>query len=153
MKMVKILLQTVLPITIGSTIFILYFLISDKLSKNNELESCEIYELSNIIYLIIAFFIILASSLYQLILGNWILNRNKNKFVTHIINCIIFSGFFTLITIIFELITSKTYEVKYSIDIFLVMLFLGLLFSVLITLSQIVFKNKLEEKKSILKFE
>ncbi len=132
MKISKIILETILPITIGSLLFISYFFITEKLVSNEtELETCERYELSTSVYLIFAFFIILISSLYQLIFGNWILRRNWNKSVLNIINSIIFSVFFTLTYFGINALNGKAIDVNFSFGFFLIMLLLGLLFSVL----------------------
>ncbi len=131
MKISRIFLEIILPITIGTLIFISYFFITDKLTSGSELEACERYELSSIVYLIFAFGIILISSLYQIIVGDWILKRNKNKFALNIVNSIIFAAFFTVIFIGTELFNGKTAEVEFCIAFFLIMVILGLLFSVL----------------------
>jgi len=132
MKISKIISETILPITIGTLIFISYFFITDKFASNEaELETCERYELSTAVYLIFAFVIILISSFYQIVIGNWILKRNWNKFVLNIVNSIVFGGFFTLLFIGMEVFNEKTIEVKFSAGFFLAMLLLGLLFSML----------------------
>ena len=78
MKISKIILETILPITIGTLIFISYFFITDKFASNEaELEKCERYELSTAVYLIFEFVIILISSFYQIVIGNWILKRKR----------------------------------------------------------------------------
>ena len=131
MKISKTFLETILPITIGTLLFISYFFITEKLSNEPELEMCERYELSTPVYLIFALVIILISSSYQLIIGNWILKRNWNKFALNIVNSIVFGLFFTLIFIGMEVINGKAIEVKFCAGFFLVMLLLGLLFSIL----------------------
>lgn len=131
MKISKIFLEIILPITIGTLIFISYFFITDKLTSEPELEACERYELSSIVYLIFAFGIILISSLYQIILGDWILKRNKNKYVLNIINSIIYGAFFTVIFIGMGVLDGKAVEVEFYTGFFLLMVILGLLFSVL----------------------
>lgn len=132
MKISKTILETILPITVGTLLFISYFFIDDKFVSNElELESCERYELRTDVYLIFAFVLILISSFYQIVIGNWILKRNWNKFVLNIVNCIVFSVFFTFISIGMKIFNGKTIEVKFSTGFFLAMLLLGLLFSVL----------------------
>lgn len=124
-------LETILPITIGTLIFISYFFITEKLAIEPELEPCERYEISSIVYLIFAFGIILISSFYQIIVGDWILKRNKNKFKLNIVNSIIFGAFFTVIFIAMGVFNEEEVEVKFCAVFFLVMIILGLLFSVL----------------------
>jgi hypothetical protein len=131
MKISKFFLEIILPITIGTLIFISYFFIAERLQNKPELETCERYELSSIVYLIFAFGIIFISSLYQIIVGDWILKRNKNKFALNIVNSIIFGAFFTVIFIGMELFNGKAAEVEFCIAFFLIMVILGLLFSVL----------------------
>lgn len=131
MKIFKTFLDTILPITIGTLIFMSYFFITEKLAIDSELEACERYEISNIVYLIFAFGIILISSFYQIIVGDWILKRNKNKFKLNIVNSIIFGVFFTVIFIAMGVFNEEEVEVKFCAVFFLVMIILGLLFSVL----------------------
>lgn len=131
MKIFKTFLDTILPITIGTLIFMSYFFITEKLAIDSELEACERYEISNIVYLIFAFGIILISSFYQIIVGDWILKRNKNKFKLNIVNSIIFGAFFTVIFIAMGVFNEEEVEVKFCAVFFLVMIILGLLFSVL----------------------
>ena len=137
MKISKTILETILPITIGTLLFISYFFVTDKFATNEaELETCERYELSTSVYLIFAFVIILISSLYQIVVGNWILKRNWNKFVLNIVNSIVFSIIFVLIFIGMKFFNGKTIEVKFSAGLFLAMLLLGLLISVLKSITE-----------------
>ncbi|MGZ9675639.1 hypothetical protein [Flavobacterium sp. GNP001] len=137
MKISKTILETILPITVGTLLFISYFFVSDKFATNEaELETCERYELSTSVYLIFAFVIILISSLYQIVVGNWILKRNWNKFVLNIVNSIVFSIIFVLIFIGMKFFNGKTIEVKFSAGLFLAMLLLGLLISVLKSITE-----------------
>lgn len=137
MKISKTILETILPITVGALLFISYFFINDKFASNElELESCERYELSTAVYLIFVFVLILISSLYQIVVGNWILKRKRNKIVLNLVNCIVFSTFLTLISIGMEIFNEKTIELKFSAGFFLAMLLLGLLFSVLKSVSE-----------------
>ncbi|CAD0007594.1 hypothetical protein [Flavobacterium salmonis] len=131
MKTFKTFLETILPITIGTLIFMSYFFITEKLAIDSELEACERYEVSNIVYLIFTFGIILISSFYQIIVGDWILKRNKNKFKLNIVNSIIFGVFFTVIFIAMGVFNEEEVEVKFCPVFFLVMVILGLLFLVL----------------------
>ena len=137
MKISKTILETILPITVGTLLFISYFFVTDKFATNEaELETCERYELSTSVYLIFAFVIILISSLYQIVVGNWILKRNWNKFVLNIVNSIVFSIIFVLIFIGMKFFNGKTIEVKFSAGLFLAMLLLGLLISVLKSITE-----------------
>lgn len=132
MKISKTILETILPITIGTLLFISYFFVTDKFATNEaELETCERYELSTAVYLIFAFVIILISSLYQIVVGNWILKRNWNKFVLNIINSIVFSLYITLIYIGINVFNGNAIELNFSAKFLLAILLLGLIFSVL----------------------
>lgn len=132
MKISKTILETILPITIGTLIFISYFFTTDKFASNeSELETCEGFELSTFDYLIFTFVIILISSLYQIVVGNWILKRNWNKFVLNIINSIVFSLYITLIYIGISVFNGNAIELNFSAKFLLAILLLGLIFSVL----------------------
>jgi len=142
MKISKIFLETILPIITGTILFILYFILFDKFSNKPELESCESYELSNAVYLIFGFIIIIISSFYELSIGKWILEMNKNKYVLNIINCVVFGLFFTLIFILMRTYSGKEIELELCLGFYLIFILLGLLFSILSKLSQRVFKHK-----------
>ena len=127
MKISRILLENVLPNTIGAILFIGYFILKDKFSNQAELDACERYDLSNTVYLIFISVTVLLSSLYQIIIGNWILKKNKNNFALNIINSLVFAIFFTAILVIMEFVNRNSIEVKFYGQILLGMLFLALL--------------------------
>ena len=127
MKISRILLENMLPNTIAAILFIGYFIVKDKLSSQAELEACERIDLSNTVYLIFIFIIALFSSLYQIIIGSWILKRNENSFALNIVNSIVFATFFTAILVIMEFLNRNAIEVKFYGVVFLGMLFLALL--------------------------
>jgi len=127
MKISRILIENVLPNTIGAILFIGYFILKDKLTDQAELESCERFYISNTVYLIFVSVIVLLSSLYQIIIGNWILKKNESNFVLNIVNIVTFGIFFTLVLIIVEFVNKDVIEVKFYGKIFLSMFFLALL--------------------------
>jgi heme/copper-type cytochrome/quinol oxidase subunit 3 len=127
MKISRILIENVVPNTIGAILFIGYFILKDKLTDQAELESCERFYISNTVYLIFVSVIVLLSSLYQIIIGNWILKRNESNFVLNIVNIVTFGIFFTLVLIIVEFVNKDVIEVKFYGEIFLSMFFLALL--------------------------
>lgn len=133
MKISRILLETVLPITIGTLFLVGYFFISDKLLREPELESCESYYPGNTVYLTYLLVIVILSSLYQITLGKWILKRNEKSFAPSVVNSIVFAIFFTVIFVIINLFRRKIEWDFYPI-IFLAIWILGLLFSALIKL-------------------
>lgn len=141
MKISKILLETILPITIGALFLIGYFFISDKLFREPELESCEIYDISNTVYLTYLFVIIILSCLYQITLGKLILKKYEKNYAPSVLNSLVFGIFFTVIFIIINLFQRKMEWDFYPI-IFLALFLLGLLFSVLIKICQKIFRNK-----------
>jgi hypothetical protein len=141
MKIPKVFLETILPITIGTILFISFFYIKEKLSFEPELASCERYELSTAVYLIFGLVILLISSLYQIIIGNWILKRSSNKYVLNIFNSIILGVLFTSIHIGMVLFNRKAIEIKFCVVLFVIMFLLGLLFSVL-KIATIKYSNK-----------
>lgn len=136
MKISKIFSETIIPISIGTFLFISYFFVTDKLSSEPELELCERNELSSSVYLIFMFAIILISSLYQIAIGNWILKRNWVKFILYIVNSIILGALFTIIFIGMEVFNGKEIELKFCGGLFLVMFILGLLFSILKSITE-----------------
>lgn len=143
MKIYKTLTETILPIVVGSLLFLGYFFIDEKLSAQAELESCERYELSKTVYFIFFLMLVVTSGLYQLIVGNQILKRKGNKFVLNILNCIAFAAIFTGIFVAVQIIESQEVEIKFVAGFFLVMLLLGLFFFVLRQSISKVLRNKL----------
>lgn len=120
-------MENVLPNTIGAILFIGYFILKDKFTSQAELESCERFYISNTVYVIFIFFIMLLSSLYQIIIGNWILKRNEKSFALNIVNSLVFAIIFTVILVVTEFLNRNTIEVKFYGEVFLAMLFLALL--------------------------
>ncbi|MWB92908.1 hypothetical protein GON26_00875 [Flavobacterium sp. GA093] len=142
MKISRILLENVLPNTLGAILFIGYFIFKDNLTTQTELEACERFELSNTVYLIFVLVIGMLSSLYQLIIGNWILRRNKNSFTLNTVNSVVFATFFTLVLITMEFANRNEIEMKFYGQIIIAMLFLALLNLVLPKLCGKLFGNK-----------
>lgn len=131
MKVSKTFLATILPITIGSVLFIAFFFLKDKFAIEPELEACERNELSAVVYLLFALVIIVVSSLYQMVLGNWILKRTGNKFGLNLLNSLVFGLIFTVIFSGMEIFNGKVVDLNFGVGFFIVMVLLGLLFSVL----------------------
>lgn len=137
MKISKILLETVLPITIGTTFLVGYFYVTNELFSEPRLESCERYQILPIVYLQYIFIIVTFSSLYQISVGEWILKRNKNNFVLSILNSLTYALFFTGILAIINLFQKvKKIEWDFFIFIFLIIFLIGIFFTTLIKLSR-----------------
>lgn len=132
MKISKILLETIIPISIISLIVIGYFFINQTFFTEPGL-ICETYQLSNTTYLTYALILIVFSSFYQILIGNFLLQLNKNRFATILLNSLVFSIFFSGILIIINLFQRKI-EWDFFIMLFLIFFILGLLFTVLIKL-------------------
>lgn len=137
MKISKVLLETIVPIAITTFIIIGYFFVDQNFFSDPKL-ICESYVLSNMTYLTYALVIILFSSFYQIFIGNFILKQNKNNFVLTLLNSLAFSIFFIGILILINLYQRKT-EWDFFIIIFLMLLMLGLLFTLLIKLWRKIF--------------
>lgn len=142
MKIYKVLIEIILPIVIGTLIFLGYFFIDEKLSAQTELESCERYELSKTVWFLFFLILVIFSSLYQLFIGNQFLKRNGNKFVLNIFSCIIFALVFTGIFVADQIIENQEIEIKFLAGFFLAILVLGLLFFVLRQLTGKILRNK-----------
>ena len=143
MKISKILLETVLPITIGTLLLIGYFFVTNELFSEPGLESCEGYQIYPTVYLTYMLVIVIISSLYQITLGKWILKRNENSFALRMVNSLTFAIFFTGILVIINLFQKqRKIEWDFFFIIFLITFLLGLLFSTLIKLFQKIFRRK-----------
>jgi hypothetical protein len=127
MKISRVLLENVLPNTIGAILFMGYFILKDNLSSQAELESCEISYVSNPVYLIFISVIALLSSLYQIIIGSWILKRNESSFALNMVNNVVFATLFSLIIVIMEFLNRNAIDVEFYGIIFLALLFLAFL--------------------------
>ncbi|PBJ12204.1 hypothetical protein BSF42_21590 [Flavobacterium sp. ACN6] len=132
MRISKVLLETIAPIAITTFIIIGYFFVEQTFFTEPGL-ICETYHLSNITYLTYALILIVFSSFYQILIGNFILQLNKNVFVTILLNSLAFSIFFIGILILINLYHRKI-EWDFYIIIFLILFILGLLFTVVIKL-------------------
>jgi len=138
MKISKILLEIVLPITIGVLLIIGYFFITDIFFLEPELESCENYFPSSTDYLKLILVIVIPFSLYQIIIGRWILKRNENSLMLNIVNSIVFAIFFIGIFIIINLFRRKVEWDFYPVIFFLMFIF-GLFYSILMKLCRKIF--------------
>ena len=127
MKISRILSENILPNTIGTIVFIGYFLIKDKLSNQSEANAFENHELSNTVYFIFIAVITFLSCLYHVIIGRWILKRTENSFLSNVINIIVFATVFTGILIIMEFVSRNTFEIKFYGMVFLGMIILAVL--------------------------
>lgn len=140
MKISKILLETVLPITIGTSLIAGYLFITNELFPKPELESCEGYQIHPTVYLIYMLIVVIFSSLYQITLGKWIQKRNENSFALGMVNSLTFAMFFTGILVIINLFQKeRKIEWDFFFIIFLIIFLLGLLFSTLIKLCRKIF--------------
>ncbi|MDP3681357.1 MAG: hypothetical protein Q8R22_11055 [Flavobacterium sp.] len=145
MKISKNLLETVLPITIGTLILVGYFF-SQKLFPEPELKTCESCYPSNTVYLTYFLAITILSSLYQIIIGKWILKKNENSFALTVLNTTVFAIFFTRVFVVINLFSGKRkIEWEFFPFIFLAFLLWGLLFTALIKLYRKIFGSKLIE--------
>jgi hypothetical protein len=142
MKISRIISENLLPNTIGAILFIGYFIVKDKLASQAELETCERFDLNNTVYLIFITVIVLLLSLYQIIIGSWILKKNENSFALNMLNSVVFAAFFTAILVIMEFLNRNAIEVKFYGVVFLGMLFLALLNLALKKVCEKLFGNK-----------
>lgn len=133
MKTSKVLLENVVPITIGAFIIVVYFFFTDKFYREPELENCESCFPSTADYLLQILMITLPSSLYQIFIGRWILKRNENSFKLNIFNCFVFAIFFIGIFVIINLFQRKI-EWEFFPIFFLGLFLLGLFYAALMKL-------------------
>ncbi|OYU96583.1 MAG: hypothetical protein CFE21_09375 [Bacteroidetes bacterium B1(2017)] len=131
MKIAKTLSETILPISIGTALFISFFYAKDRISIDPELESCERNELSTAVYLIFGFGMVVISSLYELVIGNWIVKRNGNMYLLNLANSIVFGSVFPILFIGMEIYNRKEIDIRFYIGFYLVMVLVGLIFWVL----------------------
>ena len=130
MKTSKILLETILPIALG-TLFIIGFFFK-KLFSESQLKACESCHPSNTVYLTYFLAITILSSLYQIIIGKRILKNNLNSLALNILNCSVFAFFFTVVSIIINFLSgNRKIEWEFFPLIFLGLLLLGIFYSIL----------------------
>jgi predicted neutral ceramidase superfamily lipid hydrolase len=145
MKTSKILLETVLPISIGTLILVGYFFFSQSFPEETKIESCERYDISISVYFTYFIVIITLTSLYQILLGNRILKRNKNSFILNTVNNIVFATFFTGVLVLINLFhTEKKIEWEFFIIIFLAIFLLGIFYAFLIKLFGKIMRKRTE---------
>ena len=141
MKISKILVETILPITIGAIIIVAYFFITDRFFREPGVEDCESCYPSTLVYLKNILAIVLPISFYQITIGNSILKRNGNSMKLCFLNTIVFAILVLGILIVINLFLRKLEWDFYPI-IFIALIFLGLIFTVLIRFSRKIFADK-----------
>ncbi|MEL1256203.1 hypothetical protein AAEO57_20630 [Flavobacterium sp. DGU38] len=144
MKISRILLETIFPITIGAIFIVGYFFITDKFFREPGLEDCESCYPSTLEYLKNILGIVLPISLYQIAIGNSILNRNGNRLKLSFLNSIVFAILVIGILIVINLFLRKV-EWEFYPVIFIALILFGLLFTVLIKFSRKMFADKFIE--------
>jgi hypothetical protein len=143
MKFSKILLGTILPITIGALFIVGYFFITDKFFREPELKACESCFPSNTVYGTYFLAITIPSAFYQIIIGKWILKKNKDSFALNVLNSTVFALFFTGVSIVINLFSGKRkIEWDFFPIIFLGIFLLGIFYSVLMKLCRKIFGYK-----------
>ena len=141
MKISRILLETILPITIGAIFIVGYFFITDKFFREPALEDCDSCYPSTLEYLKNILVIVLPICLYQIAIGNSILKRNGNSVKLSFLNSIVFAILVIAILIVMNLFLRKVEWDFYPL-IFIALILLGLLFTVLIKFSRKMFADK-----------
>lgn len=142
MKVFKVLLETILPITIVTLIPIGHFFINDKLFPEPKLKNCDSCHISNITYLTYTLVIVILTSFYQLIFGKWILQNNKPCIILNIVNCMAFAIFYTGILAFINLFqVERKIEWDFIVAGFVLLFLFGLAFTVSIILFQKIFKQ------------
>ncbi len=144
MKIFKVLLETVLPITIVTLFPVGYFFITDRIFPEPELNNCESCHTSTIVYITYTLLIVTLSSLYQLMLGNRILKKNENSFILSIGNCIVFAIFFTgILALINVFQVERKIEWDFIFAGFIVLFLFGLMFTLSTKICQKIFKDRI----------
>lgn len=141
MKITKSLIETVLPITVGTLFIVGYFFITDNFFREPSLENCESCFPSNLDYLKNIIVMVIPLSLYQLTIGNSILKKYNNSFKAISLNSIVFAISVTGILVIANLFLRKIEWDFYPV-IFLILVILGILFTLLIRLCREMVGNK-----------
>ena len=141
MKISRILLETILPITIGGIFIVGYFFITDKFFREPALEDCDSCYPSTLEYLKNILMIVVPISLYQIAIGNSILKRNGNSVKLSFLNSIVFAILVIAILIVMNLFLRKVEWDFYPL-IFIALILLGLSFTVLIKFCQKMFADK-----------
>lgn len=141
MKITKSLIETVLPIIVGTLFIVGYFFITDNFFRETSLENCKSCFPSNLDYLIYIIVIVIPLSLYQLTIGNSILKKYHNSFKASSLNSIVFAVSVTGILVIANLFLKKMEWDFYPV-IFLILVILGILFTLFIKLCRKMVGNK-----------
>ena len=127
----KDILEIISPITIATLISMICLYILDGISMNENPpcecgEHCENNDSNYSFFLLLSFIVILIPSIYQLLIGNWILKFNSNKIILNILNSFVFAVFFVLFTIAMEFINAKRIDSDLTLVVFIVMFFFSL---------------------------
>ncbi|OQP62839.1 hypothetical protein A3860_26365 [Niastella vici] len=126
-KILNILINTVVPVTIGTTVFVGCFWLIDKHTLETDVKDCEVYNLSNTFYLVSIFVIVAITTFYQLTIAE-LLNRHVNNkgFSSYIIKILAFALFISVASLLILLVNGKP-EAMVAVNLFLMGCMLGVI--------------------------
>lgn len=134
MRIKTILLGTILPLTIGASIFVSYFFLSDRL-PSHDTESCDDYTLANVDYLLALLIIVGLGTFYQLVIALPLKKKPiMNKAIGQVVNTMLFAVYFTALILAVTLVNGDVMEIG---AIFLWMLALATICTVTISVWEI----------------
>lgn len=135
-KIKDVLLRTILPTTIGTTILMGYFLIDDRLTPRQNIESCNDFYLSNTDYLISTILLVGLGSIFKLTTDKILTNKLTNSgTVKHVVSILIFASLLELIFLIAAMFNDKPF------DILLQALVIGIILGTIIKLLSLTVDN------------
>jgi uncharacterized membrane protein len=139
-KIKDILFRTILPTTIGTTILMGYFLIDDRLTPRQNIESCSDFYLSNTDYLIFTIVLAGLGSIFKLMTDKILKNKLTNSgTVKHVISILIFAFLLELIFLIAAVFNDKPSDIL--LQVLLIAIILGTIIKMLcLTVDTLIFK-------------
>jgi len=139
-KIKDILLRTILPTTIGTTILMGYFLIDDRLTPRQNIESCSDFYLSNTDYLIFTLVLAGLGSIFKLTADKFLKNKLTNsRTVRHVISILIFAFLLALIFLIAAMFNDNPSDIL--LQVLLIAIILGTIIKILsLTVDNLILK-------------
>jgi hypothetical protein len=129
-KIKDILIRTVLPTTIGTVVLMSYFILLDRMTPRQIVESCSDFYISNSDYLIFILVIAGLGSIFKLTADNILENKLTNAGTfRHVISILIFASFFELIFLILEMLNDNPPDLL--LEVLVIAIILGTIIEIL----------------------
>lgn len=127
-KVRDILFRTVVPVTIGTTVFVGGIWLIDKNTRETNFDDCEAYNVSNTFYLKSIFVIVAIVSLYKLFIAELVNRKITNKGLSgYLLKILAFALYISVVSLVISVVSNGSMEAMVAVHFFLVGCILGLI--------------------------